>query len=282
MPKFITAYEIAAQIDEIIKQARQSVYLLSPYLKLTDNMYKNFFQAGERGLVINLVYGKAELNPDLKKKFYKLKNLNLLFVPNLHAKCYFNEQKAVIASMNLHEYSEKNNYEMGILADLQEDYSLYWDIVNESRYIIDQAEIKIKSKMQSNFQLKEEVTLYFEMLSQKFSNSIFRLVKDDFSGTKSIVAENFIVDGLDFAHNGKIEFYLNFPAELNEKIFREIEKKSFSNYRIYFNNSNKISIYPSIEHRDKWHTYNIDTKFELDLYIIHEVIKIVKRNHKLA
>lgn len=33
---------------------------------------------------------------------------------NLHAKCYLNENEAIITSMNLYEFSQMNNNEMGI------------------------------------------------------------------------------------------------------------------------------------------------------------------------
>jgi hypothetical protein len=44
----------------------------------------------------------------------------LYFLPNLHAKCYFNEDRMVITSMNMYEFSEKHNREMGVLLEARE------------------------------------------------------------------------------------------------------------------------------------------------------------------
>lgn len=50
-----------------------------------------------------------------KQKLKSIDNLNLMNHPNVHAKCHYNENYLLIASMNLYEYSEINNREMGVL-----------------------------------------------------------------------------------------------------------------------------------------------------------------------
>ena len=44
---------------------------------------------------------------------------------NLHAKCYLNEGEAIITSMNLYEFSQANNNEMGIHFTKEQDPDLY-------------------------------------------------------------------------------------------------------------------------------------------------------------
>ena len=44
-----------------------------------------------------------------------LTQIKTSFRRNLHAKCYLNENEALLTSMNLYEFSEKNNDEMGVL-----------------------------------------------------------------------------------------------------------------------------------------------------------------------
>ena len=53
------------------------------------------------------------------------------FVQNLHAKCYISESAAIITSMNLYEFSQQNNDEMGILVSHTEDAELYQEIYGE-------------------------------------------------------------------------------------------------------------------------------------------------------
>ena len=43
---------------------------------------------------------------------------------NLHAKCYLNEKEALLTSMNLYEYSQEHNDEMGILVSVDQRSAL--------------------------------------------------------------------------------------------------------------------------------------------------------------
>ena len=46
-------------------------------------------------------------------------HVHLYFSKNLHAKCYLNEKKMIITSMNLYEFSQVNNREMAFLSIAQ-------------------------------------------------------------------------------------------------------------------------------------------------------------------
>ena len=54
------------------------------------------------------------------------------FLDNLHAKCYLNENQALLTSMNLYKYSQENNEEMGILVSREKDRKLYEEIHEEA------------------------------------------------------------------------------------------------------------------------------------------------------
>jgi phosphatidylserine/phosphatidylglycerophosphate/cardiolipin synthase-like enzyme len=71
-----------------------------------------------------------------------LKYVRLYFSKNLHAKCYLNENKIIIASMNLYEFSQVNNREMGILIDTEdeEDRKVYEDATKDIESIIHNSE----------------------------------------------------------------------------------------------------------------------------------------------
>ena len=81
------------------------------------------------------MYGKREL--DLKESEWLANTrIRTSFREHLHAKCYMNESQALITSMNLYEFSQQNNDEMGILVSAEEDPKLYRDIKNEAERII--------------------------------------------------------------------------------------------------------------------------------------------------
>ena len=58
------------------------------------------------------------------------------FCKNLHAKCYMNEEMCIVTSVNLYEFSQVNNNEMGILIRCAEDSQLYKDAYEEAQRII--------------------------------------------------------------------------------------------------------------------------------------------------
>jgi len=117
MAKYLRTSGINAELDNLIKEARKELYIISPYLKLSDNM-KELLNDKEREKVdVRIIFGKQELAPNEMVYLEKLKYVRLYFSKNLHAKCYLNESKMIIASMNLYEYSQKFNREMGVLFD---------------------------------------------------------------------------------------------------------------------------------------------------------------------
>ena len=71
-----------------------------------------------------MIYGKKKLKPSEKSYFDEL-GIKTSFLKNLHAKCYLNEKEALLTSMNLHEFSQEHNDEMGILVSRQDDEELY-------------------------------------------------------------------------------------------------------------------------------------------------------------
>ena len=58
------------------------------------------------------------------------------YCKNLHAKCYLNEELCIITSLNLYEFSQINNNEMGVLIQRSEDPELYKEAYEEAQRII--------------------------------------------------------------------------------------------------------------------------------------------------
>lgn len=85
---------------------------------------------------IRVIYGKNELQPAQINWLRSLKFVRTSFCENLHAKCYLNEREAIITSMNLYEFSQVNNHEMGIYITKSDDPDLYEAIYAEARRLI--------------------------------------------------------------------------------------------------------------------------------------------------
>lgn len=136
MAKFLNTSGTTYYLEELIKNARERLYLISPYLKLNSRIRELLEDKDRMKIDVRIVYGKSELQPT---ETAWLKNLNYVrtsYCPNLHAKCYISETACIITSLNLYEFSQINNNEMGILLSRDEDGDVYLDAYNEAQRII--------------------------------------------------------------------------------------------------------------------------------------------------
>ncbi len=142
MAEFLTTNGMADRLDGIISEAEKELVLASPFIQLNRNLFDRLKEADQRGIRITLIYGKEKdkLKPEERKRIETLKNLSLHFHHNLHAKCYYNEKRLVIGSMNLYDFSEKHNREMGVLVRREEDDGVYGAAVAEVRSILRSSE----------------------------------------------------------------------------------------------------------------------------------------------
>jgi hypothetical protein len=125
MSKFITGKELEKQISDIIWYAEKTLMIVSPYIKLDDHFKKLFNNhINNPSLHIIIIFGKNEgaVSRSLSKSdfdfFKKFLNVSVIHVPELHAKYYGNEKKGVITSINLYDYSFRNNIEFGVYSDV--------------------------------------------------------------------------------------------------------------------------------------------------------------------
>ena len=140
--KFLTTLEASAKVEKIIRNAKEKLILITPFLKLSNLFLERLRDADNRGVKIKLVYGKKELDSEEYRNLNQLNNLELYYCNSLHAKCYFNEDQMVITSLNLYDYSIKNNREMGIYIKQEQNENLFNDALNEVNSIIQSSQIE--------------------------------------------------------------------------------------------------------------------------------------------
>lgn len=136
MSKFLNTTAINYHLEELIKSASERLILISPYLKLNSRIKELLEDKDRMKIDIRVVYGKSELQPEEISWLNNLSFVRTSFCQNLHAKCYLNEKSAIITSLNLYEFSQINNNEMGILVERDEDESVYRDTYEECQRII--------------------------------------------------------------------------------------------------------------------------------------------------
>lgn len=137
MAKFINTRKAVSEIEDLIKNAGEKLILVSPYLKLSKDFKELLTYRNSKDRITTVIFGKQELNPDEMKFLQGLRFVILKYNEDLHAKCYVNDDKMVITSLNLYEFSMANNKEMGVLIDKNDptDTQLFEDAFKEVDYI---------------------------------------------------------------------------------------------------------------------------------------------------
>lgn len=151
MAKFLNTSATNYFLEELIKDARERLILISPFLKLNDRIKELLADKNRLKIDVRIVYGKSELQPEEINWLKELTYLRTSFCKNLHAKCYMNEEIGIITSLNLYEFSQINNNEMGILIRRADDAELYKEAYEEAQRIIRiSEEVRISLERVSN------------------------------------------------------------------------------------------------------------------------------------
>ena len=136
MAKFLDTTGISYHLEQTIKNANERLVLISPFLKINDRIKELLEDKDRLKIDIRVIYGKNELLPEENNWLKSMNSIRTSFCKNLHAKCYMNEKEALITSMNLYEFSQANNNEMGIHVSRDVDQQLYTEIDAEAKRLV--------------------------------------------------------------------------------------------------------------------------------------------------
>ena len=126
MAKFLTANGISDNLEKLINNSNEKLFLVSPYLQIPDSLKRLIKVRDSLAINIRVIHRKdTKINAEDMSFLQELTSVKIFDCENLHAKCYLNENTAIIASMNLYEYSQQNNQEMGIKVEKEDDLDLY-------------------------------------------------------------------------------------------------------------------------------------------------------------
>lgn len=157
MARFLNTSATNYFLEELIKNAKERLVLISPFLKLNDRIKELLIDKDRLKIDVRIVYGKSELQPEEIRWLNELAYVRTSFCKNLHAKCYMNEELCIISSLNLYEFSQVNNNEMGVLIERGSDAELYKDAYEEAQRIIRiSEEVRISLERVSNDVEKDE------------------------------------------------------------------------------------------------------------------------------
>jgi hypothetical protein len=137
MVQFLNTASAYSEIENIVNRAEKKLVLISPYIRLSRLLYQRLYHASEnRNINITIVCRKKDLKQEELIALNKITRLEIIDLPNLHAKCFFNEKSMVISSLNLYEYAQANNREMGVLLTQEKEPEAFTDAIGEAEFMM--------------------------------------------------------------------------------------------------------------------------------------------------
>jgi phosphatidylserine/phosphatidylglycerophosphate/cardiolipin synthase-like enzyme len=136
MAKFLNTSGVTFYLEELIKRTKDKLILVSPYLQFNDRIKEHIQNLNIQKKDIRIIYRENKLHPDENNWLANQIGVRTSICKSLHAKCYINDNEAIITSMNLYEFSQLNNNEMGIHITKEADPELYKDTFDEVQRLL--------------------------------------------------------------------------------------------------------------------------------------------------
>ncbi len=278
MIKFLNTDKLNVAIPRLFKEATKEIFIVVPYINPSDNVLTALQEADRKGVEINLVCQYETLKSETKKALTSFKNMTVFNHAFLHSKCYINERRIIITSINLLSHSEQNNREMGVeIAEFSDNWELedwaeenedndegyvstkfYDNLIEEIQEILNSSEIVQKSSGHSKNGFKTILKTSKQNLAEQliqfnktFSPKRFEISKDH-TWDESIVCKNF-VDKFNLVVKdcferielipikGDIEFWEGKLNELHQNKFTITSKTKEYKFTSYVNSGCKIN-----------------------------------------
>ena len=187
MAKFLDTTGVSYHLEQLIKNTKDQLILISPYLQFHKRVKDNLEHLNIQKIDIRIIYRENKLQVDESNWLEKQIGIRTSLCNSLHAKCYLNKKEAIVTSMNLYSFSQQNNDEMGIYVTKEDDEELYNDISKEAQRLLTiSEEIRVSVK---------KVDKQIEKESEKIISQIVQ-TKDDLAAKLLTTKEISLLTGL--------------------------------------------------------------------------------------
>lgn len=161
MAKFLDTTGISYHLEQLIKNTKDQLILISPYLQFHKRVKDNLEYLHLQKIDIRIIYRENKLQVEESNWLESQIGIRTSLCNSLHAKCYLNKNEAIVTSMNLYSFSQQNNDEMGIYVTKEKDEDLYNDIRKEAlRLLSISEEIRVSvKKVDKNIERQSEKTI---------------------------------------------------------------------------------------------------------------------------
>jgi hypothetical protein len=248
MIKFITTQGVNYYLEELLKNAQTRIIIISPYIRLQRRIRNILQEKKNKGLEIIFICRIDDLKEPLNEY-----SSHIYDSPSLHAKCYLNEKEAIVTSLNIYEFSQQNNDEMGIYVKNEESgKNVYNDIILEAKRLC-------KNKLGSRKPTKQQQNQIFEKGVKYTADYLEEIFIFDYKGRA----------GIKISSSGNIVLFSNPSAATpyNDKEHGEIiyyqgqntgggeQKLIYGNKKLYDsfgNDSIKIYLFKNLEYQGEF------------------------------
>ena len=147
MVQYLNTQAAYAEIENIVNRAENTLVMMAPYIQINRTLLQKIFHASEhRGINVSLICRKSDFRPEEMDAMNKISRLEIFDLPNLHANCIFNEKAMVMTSLNLFDYTQINNRDMGAMLTMDKDPGAFVAAVRESEYMMQLGQL-VKANM---------------------------------------------------------------------------------------------------------------------------------------
>jgi hypothetical protein len=139
MAEFLTTRRAVAELEDLIRNADETLILVAPHLKLSKESREWLLLRDKQNKKTTVIYGKQELSREEHAFINSLNLVTLNYYRDLRATCYVNDKRMIIASLNFYEHSTTKTKEMGVLIDKSDpaDLPVYAAAMEEINLVLE-------------------------------------------------------------------------------------------------------------------------------------------------
>jgi len=139
MAKFLNADATALHLADLILHARERLVLMNPELKFSGRT-KELLAKKDALDDVHVVFGRSQLHPEDINWLRAHPFVRTHLCRSLTAKCYLNETACIVTSLDLFDFGQLMNSEMGVLISRESDRELFHDAAEEAQRILQASE----------------------------------------------------------------------------------------------------------------------------------------------
>lgn len=194
MIKFLNTELLNEAILEIFATAEKEIFIVVPFIKTSNYIQTALESIDKKGIELTIICRANELELPAQSFLNSLENLNLFSHPNVHSKCYFNERKLIITSLNMTAHSEQNNREMGVFIEKNYESQFddsFWEEAPEDGYVNEKFYDDLKTEIQKILNASQFVKKSKRTLAKGFSSRLLRTSMDEIKETENMLNQFF-------------------------------------------------------------------------------------------